>query len=194
MGQPTATCPSHKWNELNPVETTTSSGEGPEPQAANCVANPCPGSVILSLAAPCPPCRPRETGPSAHPSGDPGRISVPPATFRLLRQASEALSRAAPCVSEREVSCTPSRASNAEEFVAGGRPNGYGGTFAVRRAPRTSPSFGTYMPDYAAGIPGSRIIGVPNGIAPPRAAAPVPRAGTGTDGSPARTKMLIAAL
>ncbi len=54
--------------------------------------------------------------------------------------------------------------------------------------------FGTYMPDCAVGIPGSRIIGVPNGIAPPRAAAPVPRAGTGTDGSPARAKMLMAAL
>ena len=54
--------------------------------------------------------------------------------------------------------------------------------------------FGTYIPDYTVGISGSRIIGVPDGIAPPRAAAPVPRAGTGTDGSPARTKMLIAAL
>ncbi|MCY4522489.1 MAG: hypothetical protein OXC13_17150 [Caldilineaceae bacterium] len=54
--------------------------------------------------------------------------------------------------------------------------------------------FGTYIPDYAVGIPGSRITGVPYGIAPPRAAAPVPRAGTGTDGSPARTKMLMAAL
>ena len=54
--------------------------------------------------------------------------------------------------------------------------------------------FGTYIPDYAVGISGSRITGVPDGIAPPRAAAPVPRAGTGTDGSPARTKMLIAAL
>ena len=54
--------------------------------------------------------------------------------------------------------------------------------------------YGTYIPDSAVGIPGSRITGVPSGIAPPRAAAPVPRAGTGTDGSPARTKMLMAAL
>ena len=50
------------------------------------------------------------------------------------------------------------------------------------------------MPDCAAGIAGSRVVGVPHGIAPRRAAAPVPRAGTGADGRPARAGMLRAAL
>ena len=60
--------------------------------------------------------------------------------------------------------------------------------------PGISVHIGTYRPDLTAGPSRSRVVGDPHGIAPRRAEAPVPRAETGTDGSPARTKMLIAAL
>ena len=53
---------------------------------------------------------------------------------------------------------------------------------------------GTYRPDWTAGPSRSRVVGDPNGIAPRRAAAPVPRAEMDTHGSPARARMLIAAL
>ena len=61
---------------------------------------------------------------------------------------------------------------------------------------------GTYIRWLTPRISGSRVAGVPvvglatdqGGSAPRRAAAPVPRAGTGADGSPARTRMLSAAL
>ena len=51
------------------------------------------------------------------------------------------------------------------------------------------------MPDCAAGIAGSRVVGVfPSWDPPRRAAAPVPRAGTGADGRPARGEILRTAL
>ena len=61
---------------------------------------------------------------------------------------------------------------------------------------------GTYIRWLIPRISGSRVAGVPviglavdqGGSAPRRAAAPVPRAETGAGGSPARTRMLSAAL
>ena len=51
------------------------------------------------------------------------------------------------------------------------------------------------MPDCAAGIAGSRVVGVfPSWDPLRRAAAPVPRAGTGADGRPARGEILRTAL